>query len=255
MTEFAIRVLVAVISSLITAGIFWSAGRIRARLRIRFSKLTYFRVIRLRLKSRGDAPYYLRRHHTIAGHEEEVFDEVWVLNGTLSNSFTELQPVRITSAGVVDALQILPVIAKDADSRPPTKNRVGDFTFAPSKPTNKLVAVGTCVNGLQEPKDWNFSTTAQHPGQDLYLVVDFSSLPYDSGVIGNPKFRLFRQGKEHSRQPFIDSGQWYTETVGNEIFYFRFLNAKRDDMIEIDFEVDESAISAPRGEMPISSKM
>ena len=143
-------------------------------------KLTYFRVLRFGLQSRGDSPFYVRVHHSqaIAAKEgpQAVYDEVLCLNASFSRLAEVHNSIQITSTGVVDALQILPVVAQDSDNHPHSRDDPKRFTASHSEPTNHLMAAGTLVNGLQSVEDRWFGTTAQHDGQTLVLVADFSSL-------------------------------------------------------------------------------
>ncbi|MEM6688858.1 MAG: hypothetical protein AAF664_05490, partial [Planctomycetota bacterium] len=193
-------------------------------------KFTYFRVIRMRFRERGDSPYYHRQHHTIDGEIEPVYDETWSLNSIQSRVPELLHPVQLTSSGVVDAMQVLPTLDKDADNHPHSRNAAGIAGFSHHEKCTNLTAVGTLVNGLQKNEQWWFGTTAQYEGQTLILVVDFSSLPFERGIVHGIHSVL-----ERNRSVMTKAGlesDWFEDQLGNDIFYLKFTNAQKGDVIK-----------------------
>lgn len=205
-----------------------------------YNKFTYYRIIRLRLRDRGDAPYYIRHHHTIEGRADAVFDETWCMNATQASQKGILEPVRITSSGSVDAIQITPVLNRDADNHPHTRGSSKVFTFSHPEPCTQLAAVGTLINGLQTSDHHWFATTAQYDGQTLLLIVDFTSLPYDTCPISNVASQLERDRiivpKAHVEP------QWFEDHVGSDLFYLKFKNAKKGDVIKFTFVINKDLI-------------
>lgn len=220
-----------------------------------YSKITYYRVIRLRFKDRGDAPYYLRHHHTLKNVSEPVYDETWCLNGARCNHKVLLEPVKLSSSGLVDAIQILPVLDRDADNHPHTKDNASLFTFSHPKPSTDLAAVGTMINGLQTEANWWYATTAQYDGQTLLLILDFTSLPFEKCPVSSVTSSLEREKITIPRQS-VES-QWFEERVGNDLFYLRFRNARKGDVIKFSFSLNLDEIPIIRGktDRPMPSKM
>ncbi len=177
-----------------------------------YNKFTYYRVSRLRFLDRGEAPYYFRHHHTIENIVEPVYDETWCLNGVQCNHKEELEPVRLTSSGIVDAIQIMPVLNRDADNHPHTRDSAKVFTFSHAHPSNQLVAIGTMINGLQTADQWWYGTTAQYDGQTLLLIVDFTSLPYELCPIVDVTSKLERNRLPVPKQTV--EHQWFEDHVG-----------------------------------------
>ena len=203
------------------------------------SKFTYFRIIRLRNRERGDQPYYVRHHHTI-NIQEPVFDETWSLNGSQCNRQEVLEPIRLSSKGIVDAIQIFPTLSRDADNHPHSRESANLFIFSCSKPTDRIAAVGTMINGMQVQEDWWYGTTSQYEGQDLVLILDFSGLPYEVTPIKNVRSILERDRKVVPKEEVYS--QWHEEKIENDIFYLRFINSKKDDVIKFEFEITWGSI-------------
>ena len=221
---------------------FWSTYK--SRFSQNYAKFTYFRVIRLRFRERGDSPYYDRKHHTIDGSTEPVFDETWSLNALQCAIPELLSPVQLTSSGIVDAVQLLPTLDKDADNHPHTRDSAGMFTFShPEKSTN-LAAVGTMINGLQSSENWWFGTTAQYDAQTLVLVIDFSSLPFECCPVRNVRSVLERNRKEIPKSGL--ESQWFEDHFGDDIFYLKYTNAQKNDVIKFVFDIDESQVPKSR---------
>ncbi len=212
----------------------------RQRFAKEYSKFTYYRVIRLRFRDRGDAPYYVRHHHTIEGVSEPVFDETWCLNGAQCSHKEKLEPVRLTSSGLVDAIQIMPVLDRDADNHPHTRDSAKVFTFSHPNPSTQLAAVGTMINGLQTADQWWYGTTAQYDGQILLLIVDFASLPYEISPIFDVTSQLERDRVVVPKQSV--EAQWFEDHVGSDIYYLKFKNAKKGDVIKFTFSVNKDLI-------------
>ncbi|MEM6363406.1 MAG: hypothetical protein AAF745_03195 [Planctomycetota bacterium] len=228
----------------IAAVLGWFAYRVWQMYRERFSqqvvKFTYFRVIRLRFRDRGDEAFYERKHHTLKDHTEPVFDETWTMNSIQTRVPEIIEPVQVSSSGVVDAMQLLPHLDHDVDNHPHSRGSADVFTFAnPEKNTN-VTAVGTLVNGLQHATDWWFGTTAQYDGQTLILVVDFSSLPIDRGIVHGVTAALERN-RANVPKASVES-QWFEDQLGDDIFYLKFTNAKKQDVIKFNFQVDQTRL-------------
>jgi hypothetical protein len=231
-------------AALIFAAAGFAASRlltfVRRRFSKRYSKFTYYRVARLRFQKRGDLPYYHRRHHVIKGTPSAVYDETWVMSGVHCTHPDKLQSVPITSSGMVDAIQIMPILDSNADNHPHTRDDGRSFRFSHSEPTTQLTAVGTLINGLQNPEDWWYATTAQYEDQTLILVLDFTSLPFDSCPISNVTAVLERDRALVSKESV--ASQWFEDHVSSDLFYVRFKNAKRGDVIKFTFAIDVDAI-------------
>jgi hypothetical protein len=226
----------------------WIGFKFWAQYRARFvqvhTKFTYYRVIRLRFRDRDDAPFYSRDHHTIPNLVEDVFDETLVLNGSHTNIARRLEPIVLTSSGVVDALQILPVLDKDADNHPHTRDEAKRFTFSHDHPSNTLAAIGTIANGLQVPSEWWFGTTAQYDNQTLILVVDFSSLPFDACPVQHVE-TLLERARGVIPKSRVES-QWFEEHLGGDLFYVKFADARKGDVIRVTFEIDKDKVPRKR---------
>lgn len=236
--------LINLLAALIYAALGFAASRVWSFYRQRFSrqhiKFTYYRVVRLRFRDRGDTFYYQRHHHTIEGVSDEVYDETWVLNGVQSTHREKLEPISITSSGEVDAVQIMPILDRNADNHPHSRNDAKIFKFSHPEPTTHLAAVGTLINGLQIPEDWWYATTAQYDGQTLILIIDFTSLPFAGHPIIDVVSILQRKGMMIPKQTV--SAQWFEDHVGSDLFYLRFKNAKKDDVIKFKFTIDKHAV-------------
>jgi hypothetical protein len=236
--------IIDLIAALIYAVLGFAASRVWIFYRRRFSKqylkFTYYRVVRLRFHDRGDAPYYQRHHHTIEGAPDAVYDETWVLNGVQCTHRESLGSVSITSSGIVDAIQIMPVLDRNADNHPHTRNDAKSFKFSHPEPTTNLAAVGTLINGIQRPEDWWYATTAQYDGQTVILVMDFTSLPFEERPISNVTSMLQRGGAAVPKEAV--AAQWFEDHVGSDLFYLRFKNAKKDDVIKFTFTIDRNAV-------------
>jgi hypothetical protein len=236
------------VASVVFSAATWLALRAWAAQKERFGqdrvKLTYYRVLRLSLRARGDSPYYERTHHApkIAAREgpQPVYDEVWCLNSSFSRLAEIPEDIRITSTGVVDAIQVLPVVAQDADNHPHTRDNPGMFTATHGAPTTRLMAAGTLVNGLQETENRWFATTAQHDGQTLVLVADFSSLPFASDAVRNLHAIASRNKQPIAKESLVSN--WYEERVSDDIYIVRLTDAKKNDVIRIDFQIDEARV-------------
>lgn len=237
-----------IIASIMFAALGWIAHRAWAAHQTKYGqervKLTYYRVLRLSLRQRGDTPYYLRTHHSpaIAAKEgpQPVYDEVWCLNASFSRLAEIPEAIRITSTGVVDAIQVLPVVAQDADNHPHTRDNPSKFTAMHATPTTRLMAAGTLVNGIQERENRWFATTAQHDGQTLVLVADFSSLPFASDAVRNLHASAIRAKQPISKESLLRS--WYEERISEDLYIVRLTDSKKDDVIRIDFTIDEDRV-------------
>lgn len=212
----------------------------RSRFSKEYSKFTYYRVIRLRFRDRDDAPYYIRHHHTLDNVFDAVYDETWVLNGMQCTRSEKLEPVRLTSSGIVDAIQIMPVLDRDADNHPHTRNDAKSFVFSHPTPSTSLTAVGTLINGLQSSEEWWYGTTAQYDNQTLLLVLDFTSLPYEHCPIVNVTSVLERDRQQIPKESVAT--QWFEEHVGQDLFYLRLTNAKKGDVVKFKFTVEKDLI-------------
>jgi hypothetical protein len=239
-------------NNLIAAAIFSTLGFLASRawtlytkhFSKEYSKLTYYRVIRLRFKERGDPPYYIRHHHTVKDRSDEVFDETWALNGIQSSKREKLAPVRLTSSGVVDAVQIVPVLDGNADNHPHTRDKVGNFIFSHPEPSTQLAAVGTLVNGLQTKDNWWFATTAEYDGQTLVLIADFTSLPYEICPITEVTSVLERNKIVVPKEAI--SQQLFEDHLGVDLFYLRLKDARKGDTIRFTFTINKDAIPRPK---------
>jgi hypothetical protein len=238
------------IAALIYTALGFAVSRIwiyyRQRFKKEYNKITYFRVIRLRFRDRDDAPYYIRHHHTLKGERDAVYDETWVLNGIQCTRREKLLPVHITSSGIVDAIQIMPVLDQNADNHPHTRNDAGKFTFSHPEPSVQLAAVGTLINGLQTSDNWWYGTTAQYDGQTLLLILDFTSLPYETCPVKSVTSVLERNCKIIAKETVAQ--QWFEEHYGQDIHYLRFRNAKIGDVIKFTFTIDVEAIPRIKNE-------
>lgn len=236
--------LINLLAALICTAFGFAVSRVWAAYRRRFSKqyvkFTYYRVVRLRFQDRGDAPYYRRQHHTLEGVSDAVYDETWVLNGAQCTHRERLSPVAITSSGLVDAIQIMPVLDRNADNHPHTRYDARSFRFSHPDPTTHLAAVGTLVNGLQKPADWWYATTAQYDGQTLILVVDFTSLPFEARPVRDVTSALQRGGSAVPKESVAP--QWFEDHVGSDLFYLRFKDARKDDVIKFSFTIDRNSV-------------
>jgi hypothetical protein len=251
-----------IILNLIAALIFVVIGAIASRafafyqLRFRkeYTKVTYYRVIRLRSRGRGDDPYYVRHHHTVERISEPVFDEAWCLNSTQCNQNEILQPIQFSSSGLVDAIQIMPVLSENADNHPHTRAKTNTFVCAHSEPTTHLTAVGTMVNGLQTEDQWWYGTTAQYDGQTLLLILDFTSLTYETRPISDVRSRLERNSVSIPKHN-IES-QWVENHYGSDLFYLKYKNAKKGDVIKFEFVVNWELVPVvkDRSSIPRPSK-
>lgn len=212
-------------------------------------KLTYYRVLRFAVRGRGDPPYYSRSHHSEPINEAEgaqlVYDEVWCLNSSFSRLPEVQPPIRITSSGTVDALQVLPVVALDADNHPHTRDNPSQFTAAHPDPTLRLMAVGTLINGLQLPTQRWFGTTAQHDGQTLVIVADFSSLPFARRAIRDIHATVIRAKQTVPKESLVTA--WYEERISEDIYIARLSDARRDDVIKVEFSIDEDRVPVLSG--------
>lgn len=240
MKDLAINLIAAIIYTAL--GFFVSRIWIfyRQRFTKEYSKITYYRVIRLRFRNRGDAHYYRRHHHTVKGASDLVYDETWVLNGMQCTKPEKLEPVRITSSGIVDAVQIMPVLDRNADVYPHTRDDAKMFTFSHPKPSTQLVAVGTIINGIQTADQWWYATSAQYDGQTLLLILDFTSLPYETCPIRNVTSALERNRIIIPKEAVAQ--QWFEDNVGDDLFYLRFKDAKKGDVIKFTFKIDIEAV-------------
>lgn len=212
----------------------WSFAK--TRFGRQYVKFTYFRVIRLRFRHRGDAPYYTRTHQTISGVKEEVYDETWSMNAAQCNIPDLLEPITLTSSGIVDAVQILPVLDHDADNHPHSRDDARVFTYTHPTKSTSLGAVGTMVNGLQNSKDWWFGTTSQYDKQTMILIVDFTSLPFESSPIRNVETMLERH-RQVVPKASIQS-QWFEDRVRNDLYYVKFTGSQKGDVVRISFDID-----------------
>src|SRR5262249_52439299 len=162
------------------------------------------------------------------------------------------EPVRITSSGIVDAIQIMPVLDRDADNHPHTRDDAKMFTFSHPDPSTQLAAVGTLINGLQTSDNWWYGTTAQYDGQTLLLILDFTSLPYETCPVNNVTSVLERDRKTVLKESVAQ--QWFEDHVGPDLFYLRFKNAKKGDVIKFTFTIDIDAIPRIKNQgVPLSS--
>lgn len=218
-----------------------------------YLKFSYYRVVRLRFRDRGDSPYYVRHHHTIEGVSELVYDEVWCLGGTQCSHKERLEAIRFTSSGLVDAIQIMPVLERDVDNHPHTRDSSQVFTFTHAEPITQIAAVGTLVNGLQASDQWWFGTTAQYNGQTLLLVVDFTSLPYETCPIFDVSSRLERDRVTVPKQSV--EHQWFEDRLGSDIFYLKFKNAKKGDLVKFTFSVNKDLVPAVKAKNPRPSRL
>ena len=236
MKELAINLVAAFIYTVLVFG----AGRFlfyyRHRFTKEYSKITYYRVIRLRFRDRDDTPYYIRHHHTIKDISDAVFDETWVLNGMQCTRPEKLEPVRITSSGIVDAVQIMPVLSGSVDPYPHARDNATMFMFAHPEPSTQLVAVGTLINGLQTSDNWWYGTSAQYDGQTLLLILDFTSLPFETCPVRDVRSVLERDGKTVRKETV--SQQWYDDKIQSDLYYLRYKNAKKGDVIKFKFTID-----------------
>jgi hypothetical protein len=166
----------------------------------------------------------------------------------------KLEPVRLSSSGIVDAIQILPVLDRDADNHPHTRDSAKVFTFSHTEPSTQLAAVGTMINGLQDEKEWWYGTTAQYDGQTLLLIVDFTSLPYEQSPIAGVTSQLERNRVVIPKQSV--EPQWFEDHVGDDLYYLKFRNARKGDVIRFKFTVNKDLIPAikTRGTAPRPSK-
>lgn len=198
-----------------------------------YGKFTLYRIVRLRVKNRGDKPYYTRHHHFLDA-EEDVYDEAWVINGVQSNYPTQFSALPLTSSGMVDAYMVLPEVLPSADNHPHLRSRKDEFRFSYPEPTTRMAVAGVLVNGLQNESDWWYGTTAQYDSQDLTLVVDFSSVPDASKVVKNVSAHVERtkKGGQREKQP-LPLGKF-----GDDIFSTVYEGADKNDTIKITFEID-----------------
>ncbi|HUB67325.1 MAG TPA: hypothetical protein VL981_07575 [Candidatus Methylacidiphilales bacterium] len=212
--------------------------------RLKFSKehtkVAYYRLIRLRLKSRGDKPYYRRKHHTSKEILEQVYDETWCLQAALCNQKDKLEPIQFDSSGMVDAIQVLPTLDYGMNTLPSTKEKGKAFIYRHPEPCAQIMAVGTMINGLQTPPNWEYGTIAQCDGQTVILILDATSLPVQICPITNVTSHLVRNGKEISKKSV--EGQWFEDHVGSDLFYLKFKNAIQGDDVHFKFEINQDLV-------------
>jgi hypothetical protein len=233
-------VLINLLASGIGFCIAWMVLRLKVLHRTRFSqeyiKFTYYRVVRLRFKDRGDLPYYERVHHTLKGRTTEVFDEAWCINATMVKFPEVLEPIQLTCSGMVDAVQIVPVLNRSTDNHPHSRDDSKQFICHHDLPSNRFAAVATLINGLQTPSEWWYGATAQYNGQSLSLIVDFSSLPLERSPIRGIRSVLERDNavvmKENVQK------DWFEERIKDDMIFVRFTNARKGDLIRILFDID-----------------
>src|SRR5215510_10061888 len=244
------------VAALIYTALGFAVSRIWFYYRHRFTKeyikISYYRVIRLRFRNKNDSPYYTRRHHTIKDKSDAVCDERWLLNCMQCTRPEKLSPVRITSSGIVDALQIMPILNRNADEYPHTRDNATMFTFDHQDPSPQLLAVGTLINRIQTPDNWWYAMSAQYDDQTLFLIMDFTSLPYENCPVRNVISSLERDGKTVRKETVAQ--QWFEEHVGPDLFYLRFKNAKKGDVIKFNFTIDIEATSRNKSEEVLSTQ-
>lgn len=211
----------------------------KIRFEQRYTKFTYFRVIRLRIRDQGHRPYY-QRSHTSEGTSTDVYDEVWCMNSLHASKADQLQEIRLTSSGLVDAQQILPLVQQNRENHPHLRDQLNSFTCGYEGETTHLAAAGTLINGLQNRRDWWFGTTAQYDNQTLLLVVDFSSLPVFETPIKGVSTSIERDRKELSKSKV--HAQWFEDRRNDRVFYVKFDSAKKGDAIKIHFDVNVAAL-------------
>ncbi|WP_221030586.1 hypothetical protein [Actomonas aquatica] len=214
----------------------------RYRFRRRYSKFTLIKVVRLRFKSHGHPPFYTRKMQTKEAEPEEVFDEAWMLNGALCNYHVDMRPILISSSGASDAYQILPCVSGAADIRPHRSQMTGFSSFSSKEKTDRLAALGVLVNGLQDEKDWEYATTAQYHGQDLSLVVDFSSVADVEAVVTQVTAVHRRSvGGGVEEKPVA------VTMVGSAIYSAEMKQAEQDDVLALRFRFNRDGVKLHDG--------
>lgn len=214
----------------------------RYRFRRRYSKFTLIKVVRLRFKSHGHPPFYTRTMQTKEAESMEVYDEAWMLNGALCNFNVDMRPILITSSGASDAYQFLPAVSGATDIRPHRSQMAGFSTFSSKDKTDRLAALGVLVNGLQEEKDWDYATTAQYRGQDLSLVVDFSSVADVESVV--TQVTAVRRRDVGGR---VEEVPVPLNMVGSAIYSAEVKGAQQDDVLALRFRFNREAVKLNDG--------
>lgn len=208
------------------------------RFKKRYIKLVLFKVIRLRLKNLGQPPYYFRKHHSLEDIEEPVYDETWVINGTIANQPTILEPITVTSSGSVDAYQILPSISISKDIHPHRKDDPKEFQFKEETPSRSIAVIGVLTNGIQDEKEWWYGSTAQYNEQDITLIVDFSSLPNAENLIKQVTGTWVSQNHPGSKGK-ISEIPVAINPIGKDIFSVLQKNCHLNDVVKIKFQLDD----------------
>lgn len=212
--------------------IVWLWRLYQQRFKKRYTKLAIFKVIHLRLKSLGHSPYYVRKHHSVEGVEEPVYDETWMINGTVANQTTLLQPILVTSSGFVDAYQILPSVTISKDIHPLRGKSTKQVEFREDAPTRSIAVVAILINGQQSEDQWWYATTAQYNEQDITLIVDFSSLPNASNLIKDV------MGLWISKHPRETISPLAINRIGKDIFSVSQKNCRLEDVVKISFQLN-----------------
>lgn len=219
------------------------------RFRRRYGKFSFFKVLKLGMRDQGHEPFYVRRHHVLDDASEPVFDEVWVMSGAQSNYPTRFKEMPLTSSGMVDAFIVLPEVLRSSDNHPHRKHRKDEFVFSYPAPANRIAATGILVNGLQDRSQWWFGTTAQYDGQELVLIVDFSSLPNAARIVYDVRGCLVRRD---GRGEAVDEVLG-VDAFGEDIFSLSYPHPKysgqvtvnEGDAIKIEFKLDLDALERP----------
>lgn len=160
-----------------------------------------------------------------------------MLNGALCNFNVQMRPILITSAGTSDAYQILPAVSGATDIRPHRSELPGFSTFSSKEKTDRLAALGVLVNGLQDEKDWEYATTAQYRGQDLSLVVDFSSVADVEDVV--TQVMAVRRRSVSGR---VEETPVPLTPVGQSIYSAEAKSSEEDDVLALRFRFNREAV-------------